>query len=169
MSARRILSVPVSEKLDHAVRLAASREGATVAAWVRTRLLNALRRPEPRAPTPRASLLPLSLIPQAWDLADAASLLDLSPSTLRRKIHAGQIDGYRESRTIYDPGRRRWLRRTRWMIPNPALFAWMEEQGTYAQEHGRSWYTRRPADARRPAAPLADHAVPASAGDDVVI
>ena len=143
MSARRILSVPVSDELDRAVSLAAIKEGVTVAAWVRNRLLNALHRPKPRVPAPRVSLLPLRLIPRAWRLTEAAALLRLSPSALLRKIHAGQIAGYRESRTIYDPRRQRWLRRTRWMIPGPALFAWLEEQGAYAREHRLRPYSRR--------------------------
>ena len=148
MSARRILSVPVSDKLGDAVRLAASGDGATVAAWVRTRLLNALRRPEPRPPTLRASLLPLGRIPRAWSVTEAASLLALSPSALRRKIHAGQLSGYQQSDIVYDPGRGRYLRRRRRMIPGPALFTWMEEQSAYAREHLRRPYTRRPAELR---------------------
>ena len=168
MSTRRVLSVPVSDDLGDAVRLAAIKEGVTVAAWARKRLLNAVRRPEPRAPAPRASLLsPLGLIPWAWSLAEAAALLAVSPSALRRKIHAGQLGGYRQSHIVYDPGRGRYLRRRRWKIPGPALLAWMEEQSAYAREHGRRPYTRRPADAPRHAAPLADQAMPASAGGDV--
>ena len=53
MSVRRILSVPVSDELGNAVRLAAQGQGVTVSAWVRDRLLTALR--HPAAPGPPLS------------------------------------------------------------------------------------------------------------------
>jgi len=152
VKARRILSVPVTDELHIAVRLAATKEGVTVAAWARQRLLNAVRRPEPHLLSSRASLFSsLRLLPRVWTVTEAASLLALSRSTLLRQIRAGYIDGYREPRTVFDPGRQRWLRRIRWMIPGPALFAYLDERATYELKHGRRLYTPRANDQAMPA------------------
>ncbi len=153
MSTRQILSVPVHDDLGTAIRRAAHKEKLTVAAWMRSRALDALQGPAPARGPFAASL---GRIPRAWTAAEAGTLLDLRPGTIARKLRAGQLAGYLDWRTVYDPGRHRWLQRRRWMIPAPALFAYMDERVAYEWEHGRRPYTRRPADTPRPATPFAD-------------
>ncbi len=154
MSVRRVISVPVPNNLDAAIRRAADKEKLTVAEWMRRRALNALQGPEPPGPGPLAASF--GRLPRAWTVGDAGMWLNLSPSTIVRKLRAGQLAGYHEQMSFYDHRRRRWLRRRWWMVPSSALFTYMDERLAYEVDHGRRPYTRRPADAPRPAAPLAD-------------
>ncbi len=75
-------------------------------------------------------------------------MLHLSPRAIARQLRAGQLAGYHEQRTFYDPASRRWLRRRWWMIPGPALFAFMDARADYEAEHQLRPYTRNASGAR---------------------
>lgn len=153
MSTRQILSVPVPDDLGAAIRRAAHEEKLTVAAWLRSRALDALHGPAP-ARGPRAASL--GCVPRAWTLGEASALLDVSPHAIARELRAGRLAGYLNRRTVYDPGRHRWLQRRRWMIPGPALFAYMDERVAYQAEHGRRPYSRNGSGPPAPPGPLAE-------------
>ena len=162
MSARRILSVPVSGELDHAVRLAASREGATVAAWVRERLLTALRHPAaPGPPLSKADerkIWRLMSLPQLYTAETAGFLLNVSPDVIRRKLRKGELVGHREHRAVWDPSRRRFLRRERWRIGADELWTHIARRNEYRLGYGRRPYSRRPADQAPPAVAAGNNA-----------
>lgn len=144
--------MPVTAELGTAIRRAADKQKVTVAAWLRSRALDALHGPAPPAPGPLAASY--GQLPRAWTLGEASAMFDLSPSAIARKLRTGQLAGYLEPRTVYDPGRHRWLQRRRWMIPGPALFAYMDERVAYQAEHGRRPYSRNGSEAPAPSTPL---------------
>jgi len=126
VSARRFPSVPVGKELDDAVRLAAKSEGLTISAWVRQTFVDATTA-HARAgssATPRKmerAIADLKAIPRACTLGEASAMLDLSRRAIAGKLRTGQIAGYHERRSFYDPGRGKFLRRTWWTIPWPNL------------------------------------------------
>lgn len=156
--------MPVPEDLDTRVRLAARAQGVTVAAWVREQLLIAVR--HPAAPLPPLSkdderrIWQLRELPMFYTTANASCLLDLSLHATRRALRAGDLVGHLAHRTVFDPGRRRWLRRTWWRIPADALWAYIARCTEYQWGHGRRPYTRRVADPATPMTPRASRAIP---------
>ena len=144
--------MPLSEDLDMAIRRAATIQGVTVSAWVRERLLDALRAPERPA---SAARLGFARIPRAWTVREASALLDVSPDVISRQLRTGQLAGFIEQKSFYDPGRGRFLRRRWWKISGAALLAYMEARTAYWREHGLRPYKRRPRDLQ-PTEPLAD-------------
>lgn len=154
MRPRRIIAAPVPEDLDTRIRLAARAKGVTVAAWVREQLLTAVRHPAaepaPLSKDGERAIARLMHLPQLFTAADVGAFLGLSPHAIRRALRTGELVGDFAQRTVWDPGRRRWLRRRWWRVTSDEVWAYVARRNQYRSGHGLRPYTRRPADAPGP-------------------